>query len=119
MFKQLRKNDGQATMTEYLVVFFLVIGAIVSMSVYVQRALQGRIRDARVYMINEAAQAHQGPIYYEYEPYYGYVSSNVARGGNNTIDLTGGAGTSIFRKRTSESVDIKTFSNQAPPKDAK
>jgi hypothetical protein len=118
MFKELQKNGGQVTMTEYLVIFFLVIGAIVSMSVYVQRALQGRMRDARQYMITEAAKAHQGPIHYEYEPYYGYVASNVQRAGRDVANLAGGSGTSIFRKSTEQSVAISTYSNQAAPKDA-
>ncbi len=44
-------------MTEHMILFFLVIAAIVATTVYVQRALQGRVRDARIYMVDMAYDA--------------------------------------------------------------
>jgi hypothetical protein len=107
-------------MTEYLVIFFLVIGAIVAVSVYVQRALQARIHDARDYMIEEAAKAREIPIKTEYEPYYGNVASIVARQGDDTTSLIGpGGGTGIFRKRVDQEIISNSVSQQAPPKEAR
>ncbi len=119
MLKQIRTNRGQATIAEYVVIFFLVIGAIVAMSTYVQRTLQGRIHDGRNYMIREAAKAHQGNIHYEYEPYYGYVGSNIARSSDDTSRLLEGLGTGIYRKSLNQTVITNTISQQAPPKDAR
>ena len=119
MLKKIQTKRGQATMAEYVVIFFLGIGAIVAMSVFVQRTLQARIHDARNYMISETAQAHQGPIHYEYEPYYGNVVSTVVRKHNDETDLFGGGATGIFQKALNQQTAVSTVSRQAPPKDAK
>jgi hypothetical protein len=112
-------NRGQATMSEYLIVFFLAVGTIVSMSVYIQRTLQSRIHDARDYMIEEAAKAHEAPIRTEYEPYYGYVDSIISRQQQDSSALVGPAGgTGIFRKGVDQAVIANSMSQQAPPKDA-
>jgi hypothetical protein len=112
-------KNGQATMTEYIVIFFLAVGAVVSMSVFVQRGLQSRIHDTRTYMLNEAAKAYQGNILYEYEPYYGEVATNIARSQDDTTTLLEGGGTGIFRKLINQQVESSTQAQQAPPKDAK
>ena len=105
-------------MVEYVVVIFIVIGAIITMSIFVQRTLQGRIRGARHYMIREAAIAHGNFIRYEYEPYYGNVQSTVTRSQDDDTRLLDGGATGIFRKFTNQQVTADTVSVQAPPKDA-
>jgi hypothetical protein len=105
-------------MVEYLVIFFLVIGAIVAMTTFIQRTLQGRIRDGRNYMIREAAKAHGNAIHYEYEPYYGYTGSNVIRKTDDSTRLFEGGGTGIASKTLNQTVISNTISQQAPPKDA-
>jgi hypothetical protein len=118
--KNILSNRGQASMSEYLVVFFLVVGAIIAMTAYIQRALQSRIHDARDYMIEEAAKAHEAPIRTEYEPYYGYVDSTVSRQQSDTTALVGPAGgTGIFRKQVDQEVASNSISQQAAPKDAR
>jgi hypothetical protein len=117
MKKKIQNKRGQATLSEYLVVFFLAIGAIIAMSVYIQRALQARIHDTRNYMVEEAAKAGGKFINYEYEPYYAEVQSNVARRQNDSVDLLQGGGTGIFRKTINQMVNSATLSQQAPPKD--
>ena len=116
MFKNI-KGHGQVT-TEYIVIFFLAIGALVSMSVFVQRSLQGRIRDARTYMISETAKAHEGNIQYEYEPYYGYVGSTTVRNQEDTTKLLVGGGTGVFLKTLNQQANVTSVSQQAAPKDA-
>ncbi len=113
-------SRGQVSMTEYLVVFFLVVGAIVAGSVFVQRTLQARIHDARDYMIEEAAKAHEVPIKTEYEPYYGNVASVVARQGDDTTALIGSSGgVGIYRKRVDQEIISNSVSQQAPPREAR
>jgi len=118
MFKNRRTQSGQTAITEYVVIFFLAIGALVAMSVYIQRTLQARIHDSRDYMISEAARAHEGPIHYEYEPYYGYVATNVQRNQDDTTRLLGSGATGIFRKTLNQAVNSSTISQQAAPKNA-
>lgn len=45
MFKFLRKMKGQSTL-EYAVLIIIVIGALLSIQVYVKRGIQGRLRSA-------------------------------------------------------------------------
>jgi hypothetical protein len=45
MFKFLRKMKGQSTL-EYAVLIIIVIGALLSIQVYIKRGVQGRLRSA-------------------------------------------------------------------------
>jgi len=45
MFKFLRKIKGQSTL-EYAVLIIIVIGALLSIQVYIKRGIQGRLRSA-------------------------------------------------------------------------
>jgi len=45
MFKFLRKMKGQSTL-EYAVLVIIVIGALLSIQVYIKRGIQGRMRSA-------------------------------------------------------------------------
>ena len=45
MFKFLRKKKGQSTL-EYAVLIIIVIGALLSIQVYIKRGVQGRLRQA-------------------------------------------------------------------------
>ena len=44
-------NKGQTILSEYVMIFFVVIAAAVAMTVFVQRGLEARIHDARNFMI--------------------------------------------------------------------
>lgn len=107
-------------MAQYVVVFFLAIGSIVTMTTFVQRAIQARIRDTKKYMLDNVKTYGnvQGPMYYEYEPYYINVSTVVSRERNEQVNLLGGGATGIFRKQTNAFSASITNSYQAPPKNA-
>ena len=45
MFKYLRKMKGQSTL-EYAVLIIIVIGALLSIQVYIKRGVQGRLKSA-------------------------------------------------------------------------
>ena len=45
MFKLLRKIKGQSTL-EYAILIIIIIGALLSIQVYIKRGLQGRLRSA-------------------------------------------------------------------------
>ena len=76
---------GIATVGEYLLTFTLVIAVVIGMATYFQRAMQGRMRDARHMTITNLREAcrdtncvGQGAIGEGYEPYYQQITSNVA-----------------------------------------
>ena len=119
MFKVLRRNNGQASMSQYVIVIFLAIGAVIAMTTFVQRALQARIRDTKIYMINNVKNLSGVNIAYEYEPYYINTSTVVDRNRNEEIQLLGGGATGIFRKNINGLTNVSTNSIQAPPKDAR
>lgn len=48
---QWRDQRGVSTLSEYAVTVFLVVVTISAMSLYVQRTFQGRVHDARHYMV--------------------------------------------------------------------
>lgn len=117
MFKALKKNHGQATMSQYVVLFFLAIGSLIAMTTFVQRALQARIRDTKIYMVDNVQTLTGINVSYEYEPYYANVSTVVDRNRNEQIQLLQGGATGIFRKTVNGQVIATTTSEQAPPKD--
>jgi hypothetical protein len=127
----LKNRRAQTILPEYVLVFFIAVAAMVSISIYGQRALQARQRDARIHMLNvaskgcdkdcqQAAGLKSGQIPQEYEPYYGEVSSIVNRKQDEKkgILATGVGTTGIFRKVTSNSTEVTSNSVQKPPKDA-
>ena len=85
-----RNNKGQSSLPEYVVTFFVVIAAAVTMTIYIQRSLQAKTRDARDHMFSAAAKECDADcraaagisgngIPREYEPYYGYINSQTRR----------------------------------------
>ena len=117
-------NKAQAVMGEYVLVFFLAIGMVTAMTIYFKRGVQARIHDARDAMFNIVVNRVAG--YYstgdeplEYEPYYADTESRVARREDTTTNLLPGATTGIFRKTFDEVTAVETFSETAPPGDAK
>lgn len=107
-------------MAQYVVVFFLAIGSIVTMSTFVQRGIQARIRDTKIYMLDNVKTYGnvEGPMYYEYEPYYMNVATTVSRERNEQVNLLGGGATGIYRKQSNVFSASITNSYQAPPKNA-
>lgn len=94
MFIGLRRNKAQ-TLPEYALLFAIVIGAILTMQIYVRRGLQGRIRDAVDYtgldgseVLGNTSFAFTGE---QYEPYY---SASEAASKSRSIQqkVTGTAG---------------------------
>ena len=89
-------NKGQAILSEYVMIFFIVIATAVAMTTYVQRSYEARIHDAKNFAIssvinNEVCDANclkatGGNIFYEYEPYYTVSDANVWQ---NQQDFTG------------------------------
>ena len=82
MFKKIRKNKKAQNTAEYAILISLVVAAIIAMQVYVQRGLQGRIRDAvKGYLVDQTNP--QGVVGLgrtaQYEPYYLSSSYNVVR----------------------------------------
>jgi hypothetical protein len=122
MFKLLRDNRAQAIMGEYLLVFFLVIGMIMAMSLYLRRSFQGRMHDARDTMVqivrDRAGNAVNGTWYVEYEPYYMNTDSTVTRSSVVRDSLSGGGGFGIARKDYDDRTAVRTISETAPPKAA-
>ena len=91
-------NKGQTVLSEHVMVFFVVIAAIVAMTIFVQRSFEARIHDARNFMINgimnsdvcdaNCLAATGNAIHYEYEPYYAFSDSFVSQ---NKVDNQGAA----------------------------
>lgn len=117
MLKILRKNHGQMAMSQYAIMFFLAIGSLVAMTTYVQRVLQARIRDSKIYMIDNVQTLTGVNVSYEYEPYYANVSTVLDRARDEQIQLLGGGATGIFRKIVNAETRANTNSEQAPPRD--
>lgn len=73
MFRKLNSNRKGQNTAEYALLISLVIAAIIAMQTYAQRALQGRIRDAGVYLQGQTAPLGTTV---QFEP--GYLVSNYA-----------------------------------------
>ena len=95
-------NKGQSILSEYVMIFFVVIAAAVAMTVFVQRGFEARVHDARNFMIDSlinsgacdanCVQAAGGNIGHEYEPYYTQtlqMSSTMNKTGHRADRVTG------------------------------
>ena len=124
-------NKGQAVLSEYVMIFFVVIAAVAAMTVFVQRGFEARLHDARNFMVNsvvasgacdanclKAAGATDNRIPYEYEPYYAQMLSDVSRNEQQNSGATTGNPQSldtIYTKSMNDATATISTSNQLPP----
>jgi len=71
--KHLMSKKAQST-AEYAVLFGLVVGAVITMQVYVKRSLQAKVKDASKLMTDQtgAVEGIDLATTEQYEPYYLY-----------------------------------------------
>jgi hypothetical protein len=83
MFRKLAKNKKAQNTAEYAILISLVVAGIIAMQTYAQRALQARVRDAAVYLVNQTKfNGTNGTT--QYEPYYLESNYNVTRDENES-----------------------------------
>jgi len=118
-------NKGQSVFSEYVMILFVVIAALVAITGFVQRGLQARIHDARNYMINgvinacdaNCTMAAGDAIAYEYEPYYQQELSFVQQNSMDTAGETPGNRQvfgAVYSQAVNESTSAVTTSYQLP-----
>lgn len=91
---------------EYAVLIIIAVSAAIIMSVYVRRALQGRIHDANLRTMGSASLALNQNINIEYEPYYVVSTTNTdQQTDDRSYHLPGGNYFKVidFERRTSTS----------------
>ena len=103
--------------TEYVLTFFVVLGVFITMAVYIQRTLQGRIRDAQMYAFSSVNAAYlNGSLKtVQYEPYYANAISYADRSLYEEKKLLKGGSTGIFRHFFNTTTRVDTQSEQLPP----
>lgn len=94
-------NKGQSILSEYVMIFFVVIAAATAMTTYLQRGFEARIHDARNFAVSSVIssnacdanclQATGGSIAHEYEPYYTVTGAIVGQNAQDTVALTPGS----------------------------
>ncbi len=117
-----KKNRAQV-ISEYAGIIFLILAVITAVSVFLKRALQANIRDARNYMITQvnstyaATQSGTTPsgISYEYEPYYVEQNSEISSRVDDQADFTRGAGAGKATTSYNETTEATSTSRQLPP----
>ncbi len=105
MFKRLRKNKKAQNTAEYAILISLVVAAIIAMQVYVQRGMQGRIRDAvQGFLIDQTNPAGVNGLgrTVQYEPYYLSSNYSVTRNEREAQSLTPGDTNAIKSAQNSE-----------------
>lgn len=124
-----RQKKGQAVFGEYVLLAVIAVAVVASMTVYVRRALQGRVRDAVMSSATTVRTPfsadggttftqYDGIVHLQYEPYYANRVSGIDQQSDGVRSLTAGGSTGIFREDINDRTYIQTYSNQAPPKDA-
>lgn len=106
MLRNIRNKKAQNT-AEYAILIALVIGGVVAMQTYAQRALQARVRDTSRFMTNAIGGAliNDGSNTYstgQYEPYYSNTTEQVDKSTNEVQqkvdDAVTAAGTVLTNK---------------------
>ena len=116
----IRRSNKAQIFTEHTILYFMVIGIIVAMTIYMARSLQTRIFEARKYMMNtvkatKLATNAVGKLRIEYEPYYANSESFSDRDDFEQKQLLQGGQTGIFRQVYDNIANVKTDSTQLPP----
>jgi hypothetical protein len=120
VLRRLRKRKAQANIGEYVLIMFVTIGFISAISLYVRRALQARIYDARNLIKNAdcfgcvnipggkafAPVNMLGNIDIQYEPYYTLAVSNRTAQYDGDAELAKDTTTGQFYKRSFNSTGI-------------
>ncbi len=126
-----RDQRGSTSLGEYALTIFLVVGVVVVMTTYVRRSLEGRMRDARHYMINAVSNVcssdvncmnatnlgGKNAIGEQYEPYY------ISVVGNQNLDsfkrkglYVASSGKEEFDSYSNIETQGNSYSGQAPPR---
>ena len=123
-------NKGQAVLSEYVMIFFVVIAAGAAITTFLQRAFEARVHDARNLAVDavmnsgacdanclQAAGAIDNKIPYEYEPYYTQTIADVTRNEAANAGLTPGKGqgSDVYAKSMNEKTATISNSTQIPP----
>jgi Tfp pilus assembly protein PilE len=106
---RLHKNKKAQNTAEYTILIALVIGAVVAMQTYAQRALQGRLRDAAAELATQTSQIGNS---LQYEPYYLNQSTRTDRAQTDLDTYERQYRGSVSAKSTA-SVDATAFDNRA------
>ena len=111
MLKNFYGKKGQNVSAEYVILIALASIAIVGMTTYVRRALQGRYRDANRAVYVRAAATLGAPVQAEYEPYY--VNTTADTDSSSFVQETSDGGGVIDRV---DSLDrsVNSVSTQKP-----
>jgi hypothetical protein len=118
VLKLCRNHKGQALFGEYVIVIFVVVTVTFAMTIYVRRALQGRIFDARNAMLRTVRAEYNGVLYRGYEPYYGNRTSLIDQSTDSTKQLLEGGSTGIYHETYDTRSKSQSYSEQLPPKAA-
>ncbi len=122
MLKVLQQKKAQAVASEYVVVFFIVAAAIGAITIYLRRAIQARVYDARNTMLemvhSRANGKYVGNILTGYEPYYLNKDAFISKRAYVSARLEGDdPGTSgIYKSDFDTESHIKMISVTLPPK---
>jgi hypothetical protein len=124
-------NKGQAILSEYVMIFFVVVAAGVAMTTMIQRAYQARIHDGRNFMIEtvtnsgacdanclNAAGITGNQIPYEYEPYYPVSVTDVLQNQQDRSSATSGNAQVIgatYNKSVNDNTQSYSTDCQLPP----
>ena len=105
------RKKGQGVSAEYVILIALTSIAIVSMTVYVRRALQARYRDGNRMVYQKASAALGNEVQIEYEPYY----LNTTADTDSSVSVVERAAAGGAMDRT-DSMDrsVSTHSTQTP-----
>ncbi len=85
MFRKLVKNKKAQSTAEYAILISLVVAGIIAMQTYAQRALQARVRDAAMYLVNGTSDLGNTS---QYEPYYLTTNYEITRVSDETQTLS-------------------------------
>ena len=125
MFKFFQPNNRAQVFAEYAFVIVIIVAVISAMAVYVRRALQARIWDARNSMIQTIVNNYNGVANYtilnEYEPYYSQAESEAVNDSGERASLLGGGSTTtgVFLRNSNSTTGAQTNSAQLPPREAR
>ena len=119
---KLYDRRGAVSIAEYILLFALVLAVLGTMTLFMQRAFQARMRDARYYAMNNFRNecnaftncVGRGALPEQYEPYYTQINAQATRDSVKHKRISGPQTMADSRANN----DNDYLMNQLPPKDA-
>jgi len=118
MLRIVKNKKAQSLASEYVLVFFIAVGVISAMTIFIKRSLQARIYGAHQYMTNTIRDNFVPDYNGLYDPYYLEKEAEIAHSATVTDRIMGDGTKEVYNRTLDQTSNIDAHVTNLAPKDA-